>query len=132
MPVRAYLQHLVRINHGELPSLPPAFSTTQSLSADELMAILLFGTPKSWQKEMDRQGFDPLENTIEIVVEFMERMEATNEFDGQAIKPQAKQNHSKKAHGSGKKSPPSAQGGKKKFCLLHGEGGHDTDESFTL
>ena len=97
------------------------------------MDILLFGTPKSWQKEMDRQGYDPLENNVESVVEFMERLEATDKFDGSAVtQNHSKQNNSKKNHGSAKKPPPSAHGGKKKFCLLHGEGRHDTDECFAL
>ena len=60
MKVRTYLQHMLRMNQEELPNLPP-HNTCQSLLTDELLDIILFGTPKSWQKEMERQGFDPMD-----------------------------------------------------------------------
>ena len=60
MSVRVHLQHLLRMNHDEIPNLPP-FDPDQNLSMDELTDIILFGTPKSWQREMERQGFDPME-----------------------------------------------------------------------
>ena len=44
------------------------------------MDILLFGTPKSWQKEMDRQGYDPLENT-----DWGKRPPATNFYKSIAL-----------------------------------------------
>ena len=43
------------MNMGELEMLPP-FRADQVLSNDELLDIILYGTPKGWQKEMDRQG----------------------------------------------------------------------------
>ena len=61
MKVRPYFQALMRINTEELPSLPP-FGNDQFLTEDEVLDILLFGTPRSWQQEMDRQGFDPVES----------------------------------------------------------------------
>ena len=85
MKVQTYLQHHIQINNDELPNLPP-FNPAKGLSGDKLQNIGLYGTPKSWQKEMDRQGFDPMENTLNDIVEFMERLEATNEFDGTPCK----------------------------------------------
>ena len=63
MKVRIYMQHLLRMNMGELEMLPP-FRANQVLSNDKLLDILLYGTPKSWQREMDCQGFDPLLHTL--------------------------------------------------------------------
>ena len=74
MKVRAYAQHLVRLNQSDLPNLPP-FHQNQALTQDELLDILLFGTPRSWQNEMDRQGFDPIEKGFYPTVDFMENME---------------------------------------------------------
>ena len=64
MGVREYLMHILRINTQEIPRLPPHFNATQSLSDNEIIDILLFGTPKSWQREMDHQGIDPLASTV--------------------------------------------------------------------
>ena len=122
MKVRTYYQHLVRINRDELPALPP-FARNQGLNDDEIIDILCFGTPKSWSREMDRQGFDPLNSTVTQVVDFLERIEQSEDFDGQKV------DHSQKSSGSGKKdgkkkSPPS----RNKYCLIHGQGGHSTEE----
>ena len=65
---------------GELEMLPP-FRANQVLSNDKLLDIILYGTPKSWQKEMDRQGFNPLLHTLNEVVDFMEQIEASEDFD---------------------------------------------------
>ena len=49
-------QHLVRVNYEEIPCIPP-FDPQQVFTTDELLDILLFGPPKTWQREMERQGF---------------------------------------------------------------------------
>jgi hypothetical protein len=52
----------------------------QHLSQDELLDIILYGIPKSWVKEMDRQDFDPFSaTTILQVVDFCERLESAEE-----------------------------------------------------
>ena len=131
MKVRVYLQHMLRMNQEEIPNLPP-FEARQSLSTDELLDIILFGTPKSWQKEMERQGFDPMDNTVAQVIEFMERQEATeedfNDNNQKDSKPATKKG------GNGKKKNSSSKPATKKngYCLLHGDGNHDTEDCFTL
>ena len=82
----------MRINTEEIPFIPPA-AANQELSNDELIDILLFGTPKSWQREMDRQGFDPLDNTIQAVVAFMERIEESEDPQMRDKKPSAVSNN---------------------------------------
>ena len=129
MKVRIYYHHLLRINDEELPNLPP-FNRNQNLSDDELVDVLLFGTPKSWQKEMDKQGFDPVLHTPMQVVTFMERIETSEDFDP------AKDSSVKKAEGkkkSGKNGSAKSGGGDgQKFCLLHGKGNHSSDDCMKL
>ena len=133
MKIRTYANHLNRINVEELPNIPPR-DPNNKLSTDEIIDILLFGTPKSWQREMDRQGFDPIAESYNQVVLFMERIEESEEPQNES---QKKNNSSKKdnnkrkpSNNSEKKSDDSS--GNKKFCLLHGEGNHTSDECYTL
>ena len=113
MQVRKYLQNVLCINTEVIPNLPP-YQANQSLSNDCVLDILLFGTPKAWQQEMERQGFDPMNKNVQDVMEFMERIESTEDFDGEAQKPKAKSNKKPKdKEDKGDK--------KKKYCEYHGE-----------
>ena len=130
MTVRSYLMHLLRINGEEIPRLPPAFANTQSLSDDELVDILLFGTPKSWQREMDRQGFDPMTKRPNEVVEFMEQIESSEDFDADK---KVTTTPTKKSSGKKKASTGNTESDGSKHCMLHGKNNtHDTDECKTL
>ena len=62
MTCRVFYNHLARIAQEELPRLPP-WKPGQELSQDEMIDILLFAFPQSWQGEMTRQGYDPHEST---------------------------------------------------------------------
>jgi len=101
--VKNCLLHVNRINHEEIPLLPPNFNMAQSLSADEITNILLHGTPKSWQREMDRQNFDPMAKTTLETVKFMENIKMLEDFNGDNKKKiaqaagEAKKGNSKKA-----------------------------------
>ena len=70
------IQHM---NNEEIPLLPPNFNNAQKIPTDELVDILLFGAPKSWQREMDRQGFDPLTHATQEVIDFTEHIEVNKE-----------------------------------------------------
>lgn len=126
MAVRTYVQHLERINAMEIPHLPP-FAPNQHLSEDELIDILMFGTPNKWEAEMDRQGFDPYgpDKTLRQVAEFMERLENADEFGQTATQVSTKNGKSSKKRSSGgnQQGPP-----KKKQCMVHGSCGHSTEE----
>ena len=63
MKVCTYVQHLLCINYKEVPKIEPT-RANDSLGSDEIIDILLFGMPKSWQKEMSQQGFDPFTMTL--------------------------------------------------------------------
>ena len=131
MKVREYSQLLFNLNEEELPCLPPSFKAENSLSQDEIIDILLYGTPKSWQKEMDRQGFDPLEKELKDIVEFMENLEEAEGFDGTTV---SNSKNNKKPTSSGKKSVKFANSPNdaNEYCMLHGQGNHSTENCHTL
>jgi len=121
--------HIICINRQEIPRLPPNFNNAQSLGDDEIIDILLFGTPKSWQREMDRQGIDPLTSTPHDVVAFMERIKMSENFDSD-------KKTTKVVPGKGKKKSGYAKGNSDadgfKHCMLHGNNNtHDTSECKT-
>ena len=130
MKVRTYYNHLMRINVDEIPRLPP-FEDDQKFSQDELLDILLFGTPKSWQREMEKQGFDPMEKKLNQVIDKMESLESTEDFEHD----NNTKSVAKKGNGNGKGGKKSTNSkGKQQnlYCMLHGEGGHKTEDCYQL
>ena len=122
MRVRDYFQRLVFINTQELPRLPP-FQDGQFFTESDLIDILLFATPKIWQREMDRMGFDPLTSTaIELLV-FMENCESMESYEKDDKTVVRKPNNSKTGNKKGNKpSDPKKQ----KWCDNHGWSNHTT------
>jgi len=130
MGVKQYITHIYRINTEEIARCPPAFNSTQCLTPDEIIDILLFGTPKSWQRKMDRQGFDPLAKTVTEVVEFMEYIKMSEDFDGdrKAAAVTKKGNNKTKSNNKGNLGADGS-----KYCMVHGNNNtHDTSECKTL
>ena len=128
MKVRAYYNNLVRINLEEVVRLPP-FDPAQSLSDDELIDIILYGTPKSWEREMDRQGFDPMVKTLPDVVDFLEQIENAEAFDAQNSKVESKKKSSS-SNGNSKSKDKDSKGSK--YCLVHGNCSHTSEECTVL
>ena len=128
MTIRQYAGHLTRINDEELPHLPP-YATTQRLSGDEMLDIVLFGIPKSWEKEMNKQDFDPFRNgfTMRQLVEFCERIEATE--DPTVARSNTNSNKKAKTSGPGKGKTAKPEG---KYCEYHDSTAHDTSECKAL
>ena len=124
MKVRAYYQALLRINLEEITALPP-FNPNQGLSDDELLDILLFGTPKSWQKEMEKQGYDPMGQPLNDVVDFLENIESAEDFEGTKVEDKKKKSSTKT------KSKGSSSSGEL-YCMLHGKGNHATEDCVKL
>ncbi len=127
MTLREWSNHILRINEEEIPMLPP-FGNNQMLREDEVVDILLYGTPRSWQREMDRQGFDPMVKTLAEVVAFMEQIEMSEE----GTNPGSDNSKKQQAKNNGKSTSAKGDGNGKKFCLLHGNGNHSTDECHKL
>ena len=80
MKMRVYTQHIKRINTDDIPRLPP-FDPDQGLSDDEILDIVLYGTPRTWTREMDRQGSEPFLRGLEETIKFMENLETAEEFE---------------------------------------------------
>ncbi len=132
MKAREYVNALVRINDEELPHIPPG-APGQQLSADEILDIILYGTPKSWRTEMDRQGFKPMDAPTNEVVDFMERIEETEVDSKHEKKPSSNSNGNKKPAAKDWKTKDwKAQGKGDKYCSLHGKGSHTTEECHTI
>ena len=118
MKVRAYYQALLRINLEEITLLPP-FGNNQRLSDDELLDVILCGTPKTWQREMERQGFDPLVHPLSAVIDFLENIESADDFDGTKVESKKKTTNSKSKD----------KGTNSFYCLIHGKNKtHNTDD----
>jgi hypothetical protein len=78
---------------------------------------------------MERQGFDPFEHTVGEVVDFMEQIESSEDFDANSSKPKSdgKNANTKKSNGNPKKGSNNPDG--KKFCMMHGwNTTHTTEE----
>ena len=131
MKVRAYCQYLVRLNQNDLPNLPP-FKTGQELTQDELLDILLYGTPRSWQNEMDRQGFDPIEKGFYPTMEFMENLEGLEE-KSLAQESSSTSKSKDKSKSKGKDGENSAKKKATHYCSHHGPNfSHNTSECRAL
>ena len=124
MKVRAYYQALLCINLEEITALPP-FWNNQQLSDDELLDVLLFGAPKSWQKEMEKQGYDPMAHPLNEAVDFLENIESSKDFDGTKVETK------KKSASTKNKSKGSSSSGEH-YCMLHGKGNHSTEDCVKL
>jgi hypothetical protein len=142
MTMRVYVTRVQEIN-GLLDQFPP-FAPNQALADDELIEILEFAIPKTWQKQMIKQNFDPQANTIAAFVQFCERMESTEELENSTPKGESskgnyhksKSEEKKKKYSSSSKnkrgSDERSGSDNKKYCMLHGLGSHTTDDCLTL
>jgi hypothetical protein len=134
MRIRQFVNHLHRINYKELPQLPP-FGNNQPLLQDELLDIVLYGIPKSWIKEMDRQDFNPFKQaTLMEVVNFCERLESAEEFNPEHQKRKSGSTTNskyaqKKMKYSNSKGKPSTG---RKWCEYHETDTHNTSECSVL
>jgi len=127
---KQHIMHVHRIHTKEIARCPPAFNNTQCLTPNEIIDVLLFGTPKSWRHEMDCQGIDPLARTVTEVAEFIVRIEMSEDFDGnRKVAAVTKKGNNKTK--SNNKGNSGADGSK--HCMLHGNNNaHDTLECKTL
>jgi hypothetical protein len=136
MKIRDYVDRLQEINNYLVyfPVKEGEIAAT-SLPKEEMMDILLFGIPNSWQKKIVELGFDSIAHTPQEFVEICERISyGESNDDGQKAKP--KQN----AGSKGAKLQPNSSGknfskrsdNSHKFCPLHKTHGHDANECKVL
>ena len=136
MTTRDYVARISEMN-SYLPLFPPvtAGTTPEKLPDDEIVDLLEFGVPNSWQKAMILQDFDPLQKTVREFIQFCERLEQVEHTDGSVpVKNPPKKggtNAKKRTHDSKSKGESTPKDGKN--CLLHGDNcGHSTDQCYTL
>ena len=126
MTIRKCSNIITHINSAEIPLLPPQ-QPQQGLTDGEIKDMLTFGSPSSWTREMDRQGFDPIEHTVDELVSFLERIELSEDFDHTATNEQAIPKKDKKKQG---KTPQKILSGRD--CLFHGPNTHPSNECKVL
>jgi hypothetical protein len=132
MKIRIFVNHLQRIKFNEIPELPP-FAADQELSNNELLDIILYGIPKSWVKEMDKQDFDPFtREDIQMLILFCERsMESAEDVHDNTNKQGSNsKNPNKKTKFSNNKGKPTKGNGK--WRKYHETDTHDTSECSVL
>ena len=130
MTVREYATRINELN-TYLEKFPPN-KKRQRLDDDEILDLLEFGVPRSWQNQMTLQGFDPQSDPSKKVIDFVkfcERIEnSTQEMNNNKNNPI--QNGSSKRNGE-KKRKLKNYIGEIPTCILHGEG-HSTEECKTI
>jgi hypothetical protein len=152
MKMREYRNRVIELN-GYLERFPNSFNAAQKLEEEEITDILEFGTPKTWQKELVKQGMDSTEMTTHEMVEFCERLEFIEDLEshiarpappndtmpGPRVKPGRYGGSFTDAKSQSKSSRAEAQNNYKKrktsfgpagnrdekYCELHGVYGHD-------
>ena len=126
MRVREFVHLVQHMNLEEFTSLPP-FDPNQHLPDDEILDVVLFGIPKNWEREMDKQGFDPFANQLADVLAKLEDIETAEGFDAEPAKPAPKKDKKRPAKET-TTTNESGAGNNKKHCMYHGWGSHTTDE----
>ena len=94
---------------------------------DEVVDIIVYGLPKSWLKEMDKQDFDPFRATLVDLLAFCERLEAAEDHEGLGDTKPASIVKSNKKSKTSKNTPRSG-----KWCDYHETDTHNTSECKTL
>jgi hypothetical protein len=100
------------------------------LPEDEILDLLEFGVPNSWQKQFLMHQFDPQAHTVMEFVEFCERIEATEDpTDGRKNDKAHDVSKNKKSEDKqkSKRKFNDDNKGNGKYCLVHGPG-HDSHE----
>jgi hypothetical protein len=136
MKVRTYVHSLMRINHEEIcHHLPPFGAADQRLNKDKMIEIILNATPNSsWSQEMDRQNFDPEQQSIHSLLQFcegIEQLELTSTINHQnghnRSKKEPKEGHGKCSKGRSDKYIPT-----RKWCTFHKSDTHNTEDCKVL
>jgi len=130
MKCRTFYNHFTRINEREIPELPPRFDGTQCLQDDEVIDILLFAFPSSWQGEMERQGFDPFSHTPGEILDFCERLEVAEAIETPV---KAKKGNDRTKKHKSKNASARKEEDPDYYCMIHGPNrSHNTDDCYSL
>lgn len=127
MSTKQFAARLQELN-AYLPKFPtavPGQAAISKLEDDEIVDIMEFGVPRSWQRKMIEHDFDVMTASIHDFVDFCDRMESIGADEGQG------KNSSHKNPGSSQKSAPRnfdkkrrrSDSGDGNYCILHGNTG---------
>ena len=136
MKIRDYVDRLMEIN-SYLPHFPvkDGEEAAKSLPKEEIMDILLFGIPNSWQKKIVELGFDSIAHTPQEFVEVCERI-SYGESNDNGQKAKTKQDAGNKGAklqpNSSRKNSNKKSNNSEKYCPLHKTYGHDANECKVL
>ncbi len=137
--IREHVARVIEINKL-IEQFPPMREggNAVALPDDELLDLLEFGCPNSWQKAMLLQDFDPVDHTVQEFVRFCERLESTEDKPIPKKKNTEKVQDEKKTQHKQKRKRQQGDArressGKGTNCLLHGSDcGHGTDDCYSL
>jgi hypothetical protein len=133
MKIREYVDRFLEINRylAFFPTNTGECATV--LPDDEIMDILMYGSPNTWQKHIVELNFDAQAHTPNEFIEMCERISYGESFnEGTTSKPKvAFQEHNNKGKNN-KKKPPTANPNGSKYCPLHKTNGHDAKECKVL
>ena len=138
LSIREWVARVVELN-DQIPNYPhpEGEGPSEKLDDDELMDILEFGVPNSWQKQMILHDFDPVQKSTTEFIQFCERIEKTEDkpMGSKSSEKSTKKrglNYVSRSGGQTKRgSSPESKGSK--YCMLHGtNNNHSTEECRTL
>ena len=125
MKARDFVSRVCEIN--EMLNQFPGANGAGSLPQDELLDLMEFGMPSSWQRQMIMHDFDPMDKSIPEFINMCERIEMTEpETKKVSINDEVIPRKKRKSNSG------SILNTKGKYCMLHGECGHSTDECRTM
>ena len=133
MSIRAYVNRVLELN-DQLENFPGVNDNDNGtkLPEDEVLDLLEFGLPETWQHAMLLQDFDPQVHTVNDFVQFCERLETLEKEEKRKRDSNPKKKSSRLNKESTKENKKS---GRKQglSCLVHGENcGHTSDQCFVL
>jgi hypothetical protein len=145
MTSRMFVARVQELNNY-LPFFPEQVpgEPIQKLDDDEIIDLMEFGVPRSWQKKMEEHSFDSTNTTIGEFLAFCERMERIEQMDtaksGGGGRPDQGGGRAGKTDVGRKRKADVADhkshhkgGDKNYYCLYHGENGtHSTDNCYLM
>ena len=141
MTTKQFAARLQELN-AYLPKFPtamPGQAAVGKLDDDEVVDIMEFGVPRSWQRKMVEHDFDVMTASIHDFVDFCDRMETIGAADEGQTKNSVHKNQvssqKKATDKQGHKKRPRPSSGDGNFCLIHGytgPKGHTSDNCKVL
>ena len=133
MTMREFMSRITEINEY-FPQFPPDYNgnRTTGLSESELVEIGEYAIPTEWQNTMHLHNLDPLTAGVADFIEFCERLESLVTGREEEEEVSDKRKRKRKQRGKRKSDDSDDHETGQHYCMLHGKGGHSTDDCFQL